>query len=290
MAAVLAVAVGGSVLRDRLGDRAPANLDPDPGVVHVHGLGVNPADGELLAATHTGLFELSAGRTAVRVEDRYQDTMAFTVTGPDQFLGSGHPDLREIGIIPQGGRPLLGLIRSTDAGRSWQPQSLLGTVDFHSLVVAHGLVFGLDSTGGRLLVSSDRKEWESRAEVAALDMVVSPDSPEVVLATDGSAVLGSTDGGRSFTPRPGPPLAFVEWPSAAALWGVTLAGEVYASADGGGTWTMRSELGGKAEAFAAAGGDLYAAIADRGIFRSRGSGSSWELYYRNGGKVAGRLR
>ena len=88
----------------------------DPGPVHVHGLGVNPADGALFIATHTGLFRAEPGeRRAVRVGDRFQDTMGFTVTGPDRFLGSGHPDGRE--DLP----PFLGLIRSTDAGRTWQP-------------------------------------------------------------------------------------------------------------------------------------------------------------------------
>jgi hypothetical protein len=68
----------------------------DPGPIHVHGLGINPADGALFVATHTGLFRAGPGeRSAKRVVDRFQDTMGFTVTGPDRFLGSGHPDGRE---------------------------------------------------------------------------------------------------------------------------------------------------------------------------------------------------
>jgi hypothetical protein len=34
-------------------------------------------------------------RTAERLGDRYQDTMGFTIVGPNRFLGSGHPDLRD---------------------------------------------------------------------------------------------------------------------------------------------------------------------------------------------------
>jgi hypothetical protein len=64
----------------------------DPGVVHIHGLGRNPADGSLMIATHTGLFRVAReGGKPARVADRYQDTMGFTVMGPDHFLGSGHP-------------------------------------------------------------------------------------------------------------------------------------------------------------------------------------------------------
>ena len=68
----------------------------DPGPIHVHGLGINPKDGALFVATHTGLFRAPQGeQTAKRVADRYQDTMGFTVVGRDRFLGSGHPDGRE---------------------------------------------------------------------------------------------------------------------------------------------------------------------------------------------------
>jgi hypothetical protein len=79
------------------GDRAAAPsqaVAEDPGVVHVHGLGINPRDGALFAATHTGLFVIGDG-TATRVTERFQDTMGFTVVGPDYFLGSGHPDFRD---------------------------------------------------------------------------------------------------------------------------------------------------------------------------------------------------
>lgn len=121
------------------GDAAGFASRPDPGVVHVHGLGLNPKDGSLFAATHTGLFRITEGR-AERVGNRYQDTMGFTVVGPDRFLGSGHPELRDYtsGKLPG----LLGLIESKDAGRSWKPQPLLGEADFHILAFAHGRFTG----------------------------------------------------------------------------------------------------------------------------------------------------
>jgi hypothetical protein len=100
----------------------------DPGPEHVHALGVDPADGSLYVATHTGLYRMAPGsESAARVGDQRQDIMGFVVTAPGIFLGSGHPDLRD------GLPPLLGLIESSDAGRSWQSVSLLGKADFHSL-------------------------------------------------------------------------------------------------------------------------------------------------------------
>lgn len=43
----------------------------DPGPIHVHGLGINPKDGALFVATHTGLFRAAKNeKTAKRVADR----------------------------------------------------------------------------------------------------------------------------------------------------------------------------------------------------------------------------
>jgi hypothetical protein len=110
-------------------EKAPRGSAPvgDPGIVHVHGLGRNPADGSLMIATHTGLFRAGAeGGKPERVAGRFQDTMGFTVVGPDHFLGSGHPASVDDPAF-------LGLIESRDAGNNWRPISLRGEVDFHVL-------------------------------------------------------------------------------------------------------------------------------------------------------------
>ena len=87
-----------------------------PAPEHVHGLGINPADGALYVATHTGLFRMERGSDdwPNGSGTRLQDTMGFAVVGPDRFLGSGHPDLRDdlpplLGLIALGRRrPLMG--------------------------------------------------------------------------------------------------------------------------------------------------------------------------------------
>ncbi|KRF11463.1 hypothetical protein ASG90_17120 [Nocardioides sp. Soil797] len=62
---------------------------------HIHGLGVDPADGTLYAATHFGVMPIEDDGSTTRIADGWQDTMAFTIIGPNHFVGSGHPDLRE---------------------------------------------------------------------------------------------------------------------------------------------------------------------------------------------------
>jgi hypothetical protein len=56
----------------------------DPGPVHVHALSVDPANRSLFIATHTGLYRLEDdAQRAECIGDRNQDTMGFTVAGPN---------------------------------------------------------------------------------------------------------------------------------------------------------------------------------------------------------------
>ena len=167
VSAVAVAAAAGAIAAARmLGDDDPTTADPGP--VHVHALGVDPADRSLFIATHTGLYRLEGDeQRAERVGDRYQDTMGFTVAGPNHFFGSGHPDLRD--DLP----PLLGLIESRDAGATWTPTSLLGKVDFHALRVRGRLLVGYDATSGQVLISRDRG-GSDRTAGAAEEVALTP--------------------------------------------------------------------------------------------------------------------
>lgn len=246
------------------------------GLEHVHGLGVDPADGVLYAATHFGVFRLPEGQEPVRVAERFQDTMAFTVVGPRTFLASGHPDFRKDPDLP----PRLGLIRSADAAQTWQPVSLTGTADLHALRSAAGTLYAADSTAGTLLASADDGvTWEVRSSVAALDLAVRPDDPQVVVLTSPGGALRSTDGGRTLAPLSAPALVMLGWESPDALYGIDAGGQVHASGDGGASWQARGALGAEPEALAVVDGVLYAAADGRGILQSRDGGASWTVRY-----------
>jgi hypothetical protein len=279
--ALFLAAVGAGCSDDQAASPSTEALAQDPGVVHVHGLGINPRDGALFAATHTGLFLVGDG-TATRVTDRFQDTMGFTVVGPDQFLGSGHPDFRDKQLTLPDRRPLLGLVESRDAGRSWQPLSLLGEADFHALEAVHGLVYGYDATGQRFMVSGDRRRWQVRSTVQLAGFVVSPTDPKLVVGTTGRTLVRSTDGGRSWQPLQGPALLVLDWADEAGLWGITADGQVWHSTDAAKTWQRPGQVGGQPEALLAAQGRLYAAVMELGIVSSDDGGRSWQLRYRPG--------
>ncbi|MFE1255819.1 F510_1955 family glycosylhydrolase [Streptomyces fungicidicus] len=250
-------------------DPASGEGSGDLAVSHVHGLGIDPADGRLYVATHEGVIAVSDDGTAQRVGDR-ADYMGFTVIGPKTFLGSGHP------AEGSGGHGNRGLIQSTDSGRTWRTLSLGGTADFHSLEYAHDSVYGYDSTRGLLRVSADRTSWDDRAEIAALDIAVSPEDRGVVLATTEDGVATSTDGGRKFRAGAGQVLAFLSWPAADALYGVDLAGGLHRSTDGGTTWRKTGTVpGGQPQALTAVDAKHVLVAAQDGVYESRDGGGTF---------------
>ncbi len=257
----------------------------DPGPIHVHGLGVNPADGSLFVATHTGLFRAEAGKLrATRVAGRYQDTMGFTVVGKNTFLGSGHPDLRE--KLP----PFLGLIRSTDAGQTWTPVSRLGKSDFHVLEAAGGRVYGygsdFDTRRQQLLVSRDRgATWRQAklperpspdiAQEALLSLAIDPRNAAHVIASGPRAVWRSDDEGRSWklaSTEPGR----LAWPEPETLYRVDGKGDTTVSADAGKTWRPLGNAGGPPAAFEMVSGQLLVALHD-GTIKQSPDGKSWDV-------------
>jgi hypothetical protein len=218
--------------------------------------------------------------SARRVGDRYQDTMGFTVVGPDHFLGSGHPDLRDKRLLKADRPPLLGLVESRDAGATWESLSLLGETDLHALDVAHGQVHGYDATGGRLMASRDRISWEVRSNVDLLRFAVSPTDPDLLVAMTPRGLARSSDGGRCWQPTPGPDLLTLDWAAAARLWGIDRQGRAWLSADIGRTWQQRGRLPGPPEALLASGDVLYAAVHEQGALSSSDGARTWRFVYR----------
>jgi hypothetical protein len=267
---------GGDTTRSNNDDTVQATAPlalQDPGPVHVHGLGLAKERGTLFIATHTGLFELHAGDArATRVGDSHQDTMGFFVLPDGRFLGSGHPDARE------NRPPHLGLIESRDKGRSWRTISLDGEADFHVLR-AHGrTVYGFDSSNDRFLVSRDGgRTWTERGiPETFIDLAIDPSNPQHVIASGGSALYRSTDGGVRWTPVASGLSGYLAWPAAKRLFVATLDGALLTAADATGAWRAQGQLGGPVAALhASSAEELFVALHDGTILRSTDSGRSW---------------
>ena len=257
----------------------PAEAEPaDPGQVHVHGLGLNPADGSLFIATHTGLFRAprDADR-AQRVGDSAQDTMGFAIVGPDHFLGSGHPDPSAADLPPY-----LGLIESRDAGRTWTPLSLHGEVDFHVLEAATPRVYGYGSDFAtrepRFLSSDDGgRTWNRlQAPEPLVSLAVSPEDPDALIASGMQGVHRSANGGRSWQRVDAPGPGQLAWTKDGVVL-VAFDGKVWHGV-GADRWRPAGDVGAEPAAFDhGPDGELLVAGHDGVVQHSLDAGRTWAV-------------
>lgn len=257
-----------------LGARATA-ADEQPGPVHAHGIGVDPESSAIYVATHTGLWEVGPDAPE-RVGDAYHDLMGFTVAGPDDYLASGHPDLRDPTLQEPGAPPLLGLVTSDDPASGWRAVSLLGKVDFHTLQAVHGRVYGWDATSGRIMVSTDRRRWETRATLALSDFVVSPGDPDLLVGANDEGLLRSSDGGRTWSRVGSQPITQLAW-SRQRLVAADDEGNLLEAKADPHRLTQVKWLGGPVEALALDGGRVLAFVSGRGLLVSDQVLDDWEL-------------
>lgn len=247
---------------------------------HVHGVDIDPADGSVYLATNDGLFRYSAAdlERAPAATGPAIDLMGFAVVGPRTFYASGHPG--DGSRMPDP----VGLLKSTDAGRTWNARSRAGTSDFHALTATDETVLGYD---GSWQTSSDGRMWRQ------LDLLFEPYSlaastdGKTVVATTEKALLRSTDGGGSWTSvNEAPVLMVVNWAAGTTVVGLTPAGELHVSTDAGSTWQRRGVVGAPVQAVGAdgEGADLWVvAVTETTLVQARGPN---ELRFSATGTVA----
>lgn len=245
---------------------APSADDTEVG--HIHGLGIDPADGTLYVATHFGLFHIQGGEVPTRVADRYQDTMAFTVVGPGHFLGSGHPDLRE--DLPSH----LGLIESTDAGRTWQPLALQGEADFHILEPAGNALYAYDAISGRLLRTEDRATFEEVLTAPLLSVAATETQDQLIATTDRGELITINPGTGETRELGDPTTTYLETAPDGTLAGIAPDGAVRISSDGGQSWKEVGSIDGQPAAFTISEQGWYAAT-ETAVLRSTDAGATW---------------
>lgn len=201
---------------------------------HIHD--IVELEGELLIATHSGLYRVDEPTTAVLVGTERHDLMALTTDG-SALQASGHPDLRIDAYRVEGLPAHLGLAESNDGGQSWSVDpDLLGRIDFHALAWAGDVLFGAD-TEGRIRARQPDGTWNSRGRLDAADLAVDPTDPTHLLAASDGALWHSTDGGRTWLADPSAPaITQVEWTVADGVVAATTGGDIRQATGPGATW------------------------------------------------------
>lgn len=236
---------------------------------HIHGLSVSSQTGQVLLATHDGLFDMTK-QTATKI-GATQDLMGFTAgTDHDVLYASGHPG--EGSDLPNP----LGLIRSTDVGKTWEQLSRQGESDFHALTGTKSGIVGFDGT---LRTSPDGKTWNTVAADFVPAVLAGSPTSDTVLATTPEGIRRSTDGGQTWkTVQTAPVIQFAAFASSTEAAGVEPDGTVHYSADAGATWTRKGRIEGAVQAVAAVKGahpSIWAATAD-GLVVSTDGGMTFQ--------------
>ncbi|GAA2683617.1 hypothetical protein GCM10010412_069480 [Nonomuraea recticatena] len=201
--------------------------------------------------------------------------MGFTVVGPKTFLASGHP-----GDASADASPHLGLIRTTDGGRTWTTVSGEGVADFHAIQLAVETLYAYDSQSGQLRRSADGGEtWMTGAEEPMNDLA--GDRARVFVTTpQGLKVSGN--GGMEFEDMANAPLlSHVESPVEDVLIGPGPDGRIHTSRDGGKSWQDGGKLPGPVTAFTAVDVQrLLAATEDGTVMESKDGGKNFAVAFR----------
>lgn len=170
---------------------------------HVHGLAFTPDGKALVAPAHTGLAIYRDGRWSLAPGPAH-DFMGFSVTNAAIYT-SGHP-------AP--GSPLrnpLGLIKSTDGGKTWRQLSLYGEADFHNIAVGYqtNVVYVINGEAnsqmpeaGIYYTRDGGKTWKRSASGGIISPITGiaahPSDPAMVAVSTFGGVYLSRDFGRQF--------------------------------------------------------------------------------------------
>ena len=250
-------------------------------------MAVDPADGTLLLGTGLGLYRVRAGaerakRVAGRLrtpqgEGTVSSNLVVRFDPAGDLVASGHPEGE--GTLPED----LGLIRSGDQGRTWEPVAELGESDYHLLQITRDRLVGVLAEGSDVLVSADGgRSFETRSPPATpVDVAIDPADPARMVVATEQGIFTSANEGRSWRQRDSVPAEQLEWTAPDALYRSDPGGLVKVSGDGGRSWEERGTIDiGANELVADADGALYASVPGGEVRRSENGGASWDSLLR----------
>jgi photosystem II stability/assembly factor-like uncharacterized protein len=257
-------------------------IDPEGQDPIVGAIDVNPADGSIWMSTNTGLFEIAEGSEepekvtgSLETDDgtgEISEQLVVRFTGEDELIASGHP--------PEGSQlpPALGLVRSTDAGKTWESVSELGKADFHAIQTSRETIVAGRYGEPAIDVSTDGGKTfaNKRPPDPLVDLEVDPEVPKRWVATTQSGIFTSSDEGTTWRQRDPVPNTRLSWAPDGGLFRIDPGGPVKRSDDGGETWEDVGSTGGEPRALhAKSDQELYAVLLEGTVKQSRDGGATW---------------
>jgi hypothetical protein len=253
----------------------------------VNALEIDPSDESFLLTTNRGYFRIpkdggEAQRVKAKVTDKAGNSplgtfLEIDVLGPGDIVASGHPD--DAKALP----PYLGFMRSTD-GKNFKVVSRLGEADLHQIRRVHDKLYAFDAVLGAILISEDDgKTWTERftPRQLVLDFVVSPDDPELLIASTEDQVYRSEDGGERWRPATQGKAPRLDWPAPDALMRADKDGLFQVSDDGGQTWERRGRIEGEPYKVRAVDAEhAFVALSDGSILETSDGGRTFEDRFR----------
>lgn len=255
---------------------------------YVNALEIDPADNSFLLTTNRGFYRIpedggEAERVKAKVTAKQGSSPVGTflevdVLGPNEVVGSGHPD------DPEALPPYLGFMRSTDGGRTFRVVSRLGEADLHQIRRIHDRLYAFDAVLGAILVSEDEgKTWSERftPRQLVLDFVVDPEDPEHLIASTEEQIYRSEDGGDRWRPSAQGSAPRLDWPAPDALMRADKDGLFQVSSDGGQTWERRGRIDGEPYKVRAVDAErAFVAVSDGTILETADGGRTFEERFR----------
>jgi len=188
--------------------------------------------------THEGLFQFISQNNMSPIGKDPFDVMGLDADGSTLFA-SGHPSSGSKLPNP------LGLLRSTDGGKTWKSISLLGAVDFHSLEVSGNQIYGDNATEGALMYSKNLgKSWKRIGAVKFSDIAILSGLPGRAVSLQNGKLLKTSNTFKSTTElKFNFPISAVE--SIGKELFIASKDKIYRSFDQGGSWKLLKSFKGE---------------------------------------------
>jgi hypothetical protein len=214
----------------------PAQAQTFNSVTHIHN--VKTFGEKILIGTHEGLFQFISQNNMSPIGKDPFDVMGLDADGTALYA-SGHPSVGSKLPNP------LGLLRSTDGGKTWKSISLLGEVDFHSLEVSGNQMYGGNATEGSLMYSKNLgKSWKKLGADKFSDIAILYGTPGHAVALQNGKLFKTNNAFKSTAElKFKVPISAVE--SIGKELFISAQDKIYRSPDQGGTWKLFKSFSGE---------------------------------------------